>query len=510
MPIRIYNSLTRSKQEFTPLEPNAVKMYVCGVTVYDYCHLGHARAYIVWDMVRRYLQYTGYKVKYVQNITDIDDKILNRANSEGVTMAEISDRYIKAYQEDMERLNILPADRYPRATTSIPAIIDLIQALIDQGYAYPAGGDVYYAVQKFPSYGKLSGRKLEDMQAGASGRVDQKRIDQSEPLKHYPFDFALWKSAKPNEPFWASPWGNGRPGWHIECSAMVKSELGDRLDIHAGGADLQFPHHENEIAQSEAITKMPLANYWMHNGFVNIDGEKMSKSLGNFQTIRGLLETYDPMALRLFILQAQYRTPIDFTEEGINTASKGWINIQEALRFEQDFGGQLNWQEFASNIEFSDELDRLLFNNDLGINAILLQDKFLVKVLIRFKEAMDDDFNTAIAISIIYELVKTLTTERNNLVHAGNIQIPSIMLWKTNQALKYLTLILGFVNNAKSDIKEDISSISNQEIEDMIEKRKEAKRNKNWTEGDRIRDELKAQGIILIDQAHGEVKWHRN
>jgi cysteinyl-tRNA synthetase len=481
--LRIYNSLTRTKQEFIPLEPDAVKMYVCGVTVYDYCHLGHARAYVVWDMVRRYLQYSGYRVKYVQNITDIDDKILNRAQKEGVAMAEISDRYIKAYQEDMAKLNILPANSYPRATTSIPAIINLIKCLIDQGYAYESGGDVYYAVRKFPSYGKLSGRKLDDMQAGASGRVDLK-IDQSEPLKHYPFDFALWKAAKPNEPFWDSPWGNGRPGWHIECSAMVKSEFGDSIDIHAGGADLQFPHHENEIAQSEAITNLPLANYWMHNGFVNIDGEKMSKSLSNFTTIRGLLETYDPMVVRLFILQSHYRTPIDFTEAAINVAAKGWINIRDAIAFEQDFGQQLNWQDFASINGLNDE------------------------IVSRFREAMDDDFNSAIAISIIYELAKTLTTERNNLVHAGKIQGSSLVLWKTWHTLQYLTSILGFV--ISSDSKPEILSISDQQIEEMIQLRKEAKKNKNWKEGDRIRDELKAQGITLIDQAGGEVRWHRS
>ncbi|AFY74874.1 cysteinyl-tRNA synthetase [Synechococcus sp. PCC 7502] len=507
--LRIYNSLTRSKQEFTPLEPDAVKMYVCGVTVYDYCHLGHARAYVVWDMVRRYLQYAGYNVRYVQNITDIDDKILNRAKTEGVTMAEISDRFIKAYQEDMARLNILPADKYPRATTSIPVIINLIQALIDQGYAYAAGGDVYYAVQKFPSYGKLSGRKFEDMQAGASGRVDPK-IDQTEPLKHYPFDFALWKSAKPNETFWESPWGHGRPGWHIECSAMVKSEFGDRLDIHAGGADLQFPHHENEIAQSEAVTKTPLANYWMHNGFVNIDGEKMSKSLGNFKTIRGLLETYNPMAVRLFILQSHYRTPIDFTEEAINAATKGWISIQEALRFEPDFGTQLNWQKFASTREFSGAIDVFPFDVNWGINLTFNRDELLDEVITRFNEAMDDDFNTAIAISIIYELAKTLTTERNNLIHAGKIQGSSLTLWKTGQTLKYLTAILGFVIDFNLDAPEDPSAISDQAIKAMIEQRKLAKKHKNWAEGDRIRDELKALGITLIDQVGGEVRWHRN
>ncbi|MFN5764616.1 MAG: cysteine--tRNA ligase, partial [Pseudanabaena sp.] len=280
MTLRIYNTLTRRKEDFIPLEAGIVKMYVCGVTVYNYCHLGHARAYVVWDMIRRYLA-TKYQVKYVQNITDIDDKILKKAQENNTTMQAIAEQYIAAYDEDITRLNIAKADDYPRATETIPEIIALIQQLIDRDYAYVSGGDVYYAVQKFPSYGKLSGRKLEDMQAGASGRVDEQ-----EPYKRYPFDFALWKSAKPNEPFWSSPWGNGRPGWHIECSAMVRSRLGETIDIHAGGTDLQFPHHENEIAQSEAAYAKPLAKYWMHNGFVNIDGEKMSKSLNNFTTIR--------------------------------------------------------------------------------------------------------------------------------------------------------------------------------------------------------------------------------
>jgi cysteinyl-tRNA synthetase len=271
MALRIYNSLTRKKQEFIPQQPEQITMYVCGVTVYDYCHLGHARAYVVWDMVRRYLQFRyvdSHRVKYVQNITDIDDKILKRSIEQGVSMQELAETYIKAYDQDMDKLNILRADRYPRATEFIDAMIALIQQLEAQGYAYRVNGDVYYAVEKFPHYGKLSGRKLSEMQAGASGRVEESE------QKRYPLDFALWKSAKPQEPFWTSPWGKGRPGWHIECSAMVRECLGDSIDIHAGGADLQFPHHENEIAQSEAVTHKPLAHYWLHNGFVNIDGKR--------------------------------------------------------------------------------------------------------------------------------------------------------------------------------------------------------------------------------------------
>ncbi len=507
MSLRIYNSLTRSKQEFTTLEPNVVKMYVCGVTVYDYCHLGHARAYIVWDMVRRYLRSRGYRVKYVQNITDIDDKILNRAQTEGVTMQEIADRYILAYQEDMAKLNIWAADQYPRATTSIPAIIDLIQNLIDQGYAYEASGDVYYAVQKFPTYGQLSGRKLADMQAGASGRVDA-----TEPLKHYPFDFALWKSAKPQEPSWASPWGYGRPGWHIECSAMVKKELGDRIDIHAGGADLQFPHHENEIAQSEAVSHQPLANFWMHNGFVNIDGEKMSKSLNNFTTIRKLLEHYDPMAVRLFILQSYYRQPLDFTEDAINSATKGWSTIDDALRFEQDYGKELDWEQYNSTHELRGDLDLFPFDGHWGIDLTFGDDELIDAVLTRFNEAMSDDFNTSVAISIIFELAKTLGAERNNLIHAGKITADAKLLWQTWHTLQYLTDILGLEasNHLNPQEVKGETVISDQEIAELIQQRKEAKQNKNFAESDRLRDQLKALGISLIDQTGGEVRWHRN
>ena len=479
MSLRIYNTLTRSKEEFFPLEAGIVKMYVCGVTVYEYCHLGHARAYVVWDMIRRYLA-TKYQVTFVQNITDIDDKILKRALERDTTMQAIADRYIAAYDEDMAKLNIAKADDYPRATESIPEIIELIQQLINRGYAYASGGDVYYAVQKFPSYGKLSGRKLEDMQAGASGRVDKQ-----EEQKRYPFDFALWKAAKPDEPFWSSPWGDGRPGWHIECSAMVRSRLGKTIDIHAGGADLQFPHHENEIAQSEAAYNQPLAKYWMHNGFVNIDGEKMSKSLNNFKTIRDLFGYFEPMAIRLFILQAQYRQPIDFTEDAINAATKGWETVRESMLFAADFGEKLGWQ----NIEVPSKSE-------------------VVKLVTLFEEAMDDDFNTSVALSYIFELAKKLRAERNSLLHSGKTETSSEVLFKEWQALSYMTSLLGFVADI-SDRKTIENKISDVQIEDLIQQRVEAKKAKNYQEGDRIREELKALDITLVDQKDGTTRWLR-
>ena len=482
MSLRIYNTITRRKEEFKPLQAGIVKMYVCGVTVYDYCHLGHGRAYVVWDMVRRYLQ-TKYQVTYVQNITDIDDKILKRSQERGTTMQAIADQYIATYNEDMAKLNIQPADAYPRATESISEIIKLIKQLIDGGYAYAAGGDVYYAVQKFPNYGKLSGRKLEDMQAGASGRVDE-----LEEYKRYPFDFALWKSAKPNEPFWASPWGDGRPGWHIECSAMVRSRLGETIDIHAGGADLQFPHHENEIAQSEAAYAKPLAKYWMHNGFVNIDGEKMSKSLHNFKTIRDLLCHFEPMAIRLFILQAQYRQPIDFTEEAIKAATKGWETIRDGMLFAKDFGAKLGWTDLA------------------------LPTRETVQAAIAgFEEAMDDDFNTSVALSYVFELAKKICSERNSLLHSGSTDKDTDVLYQKWQALSYMTNVLGFVADSPTqDPDNDESVINDSEIEVLIQQRREAKQSKNYGESDRLRNLLKAQGITLIDQKDGTTRWIRD
>jgi len=491
MSLKLYNTLTRRKAEFQPLSADQITMYVCGVTVYDYCHLGHARAYVVWDMVRRYLQFRfgkTHRVYYVQNITDIDDKILKRANEQGITMQELADTYIKAYAEDMAKLNILPADRYPRATEFINAMIELIQKLEAQGYAYSINGDVYYAVEKFPHYGKLSGRKLADMQAGASGRVEESE------QKRYPLDFALWKSAKLNEPYWESPWGRGRPGWHIECSAMVRECLGDSIDIHAGGADLQFPHHENEIAQSEAVTHKPLARFWLHNGFVNIDGEKMSKSLGNFKTLRSLLEVYEPMAIRLFILQSHYRQPIDFTEEAIASSTKAWHNIEEAI-------ASWNGRQWSVNLSPDQATD----------------DSYVQK----FTEAMDDDFNTAVALSVIFELSKKLIGVKNSYLHSGQYPMSEVEILRLWHTLKFLAGVLGLETNkmllspnlengteleVKSNSQTDISA----EVEELIEKRRLARKAKNFQESDRIRDELKAMGVTLIDQPDGTTRWRFN
>ena len=316
MTLTVYNTLTRNKSAFQTIDEKKVRMYCCGITVYDYCHLGHARTCLVWDVVRRYLEWSGYEVNYIQNFTDIDDKILNRARQEGTSMEAVSEKYIAAYFEDMERLGVGKADAYPRATHTLDGIKRLVYELEQKGFAYPAEGDVYYAVQKFPEYGKLSGRKLEDMQAGASGRVGVEDAEASK--KQYPFDFALWKAAKEGEPAWESPWGNGRPGWHIECSAMVRERLGETIDIHVGGGDLTFPHHENEIAQSEAVTGKPLANYWLHNGMIIVDGKKMSKSLGNFITIRELLDKYEPMAVRLFYFTGSISQARRFYRNGFN------------------------------------------------------------------------------------------------------------------------------------------------------------------------------------------------
>lgn len=482
MTIKIYNSLTRTKEPFQAIEDNQVRMYCCGITVYDYCHLGHARTCLVWDVVRNYLEWSGYKVTYIQNFTDIDDKILNRAKAEGTSMQDVSERFIAAYFEDMERLAIRPADAYPRATHTLDGIKRLVAELEQKGFAYPAEGDVYYSVRKFPQYGKLSGRKLEDMQAGASGRVEDAEANK----KQDPFDFALWKSAKTGEPSWDSPWGAGRPGWHIECSAMVREKLGETIDIHVGGSDLTFPHHENEIAQSEAATGKPLANYWMHNGMVKVDGEKMSKSLGNFTTIRELLDRgVDPMAVRLFILQAQYRKPVDFTEEAIEAATNGWETLKEGLLFGQKFGAQLGFDLLPAPSHKEGELIKQ-----------------------KFQEVVDDDFNFAGGLAVLFEIAKELRKEGNVIVHQGKTTTDTQKLATQWHTLVELATVLGFKAELTEDKASENEQFTDSAINELVEQRTAAKKAKNWAESDRIRDELKAQGITLIDTKEGTI-WHR-
>jgi len=482
MTLTLYNTLTRRKEPFTPLETGKVRMYCCGITAYDYCHLGHARTCIIWDTARRYLQWRGYDVNYVQNFTDIDDKILNRARQEGTSMEVVSERFIQAYFEDMARLNVNDADAYPRATHCLDGIKRLIYDLEQKNYAYPAAGDVYYAVRRFGEYGKLSGRKLEDLQAGASGRVEVEDTEAAK--KKDAFDFALWKGSKPGEPAWESPWGAGRPGWHIECSAMIRDNLGETIDIHAGGSDLVFPHHENEIAQSEAVTGQPLARYWLHTGMVIVNGEKMSKSLGNFITIRDLLDrATDPMAVRLFVLQAQYRKPLDFTDDALAAATNGWHTLKEGLLFGDQYGEQLGWQDSGKRQTAAVE---------------------------RFQSAVDDDFNFAEGLAVLFELAKDLGREGNILVHEGKTRTSPQELEAQWQTLVELAQVFGLEAQGEDISQESASGLSDAEIETLIQQRTEARKRKDFEMSDRIRDELKAQGITLIDQPGGVTRWHRN
>lgn len=494
MTLTVYNTLTRRLEPFETVEPGKVKMYCCGVTVYDYCHLGHARSYINWDTIRRYLMWRGYEVRYIQNFTDIDDKILNRANAQGSTMSEVSNRFIDAYFEDIRRLNVLDADEYPRVTGHIPEIHQLIQTLEENGFAYAASGDVYYSVERFPTYGKLSGQELDERQAGASGRVDLE--EPTGKKKQHPFDFALWKAAQPGEPAWESPWGPGRPGWHIECSAMIRSRLGETIDIHGGGGDLVFPHHENEIAQSEAAFSKPLARVWLHNGMVKIGGDKMSKSLNNFITIRDMLDgagardgnPVDPMVVRLFVLQAHYRKPLDFTEEAIATAENSWKTLKEGLLFGYEYGEQFGWP--VKNQELSSTSDSLIPD-----------------AVERFQEAGDDDFNFSNGLAVLFELAKELRREKNIIVHEGKTETPTKELHRQWLTLVTLAGVLGL--EAKAQTAETQSSkngLSDADIETLIQERKNARLSKNFSEADRIRNELQLAGITLIDSKEGTLK----
>jgi cysteinyl-tRNA synthetase len=460
--LKIYNTLTRKKETFTPKIAGKVGMYVCGMTVYDYCHIGHARVMVVFDTVARYFRYQGYELTYVRNITDIDDKIIHRANENGEEFTALTERFIVAMHEDERALNVLPVDIEPKATTHIADIIAIIEKLISNGFAYVGkNGDVFYAVTKFANYGQLSGKKLDELQAGERVDVDE--------AKNNPLDFVLWKMAKENEPFWESPWGNGRPGWHIECSAMSTCCLGNHFDIHGGGMDLQFPHHENEIAQSEGATGEKFVNLWMHNGFVRVNEEKMSKSLGNFFTVREVLKQYRPEIIRFFILSSHYRSPLNYSDEQLNEAHAALTRLYTALR-----GVEIVESEIDADYKS------------------------------RFEAAMDDDFNTPVALSVLFDLAREL----NKVKDSDATQ--AALLAKT---LTELASILGLLqDNPESFLKGGESSsngLSNEEVEHQIQARLDAKAAKNWAEADRIRESLKQQGVILEDLPGNKTSWRR-
>jgi len=498
MTLRLTNTLTRRVEEFRPIEPGKVSLYCCGVTVYDLCHLGHARSYIAWDVLRRHLIWSGYAVTFVQNYTDIDDKILKRAAEEGSAMEVVSERNIEAFVADMARLNILPADRMPRATRSLEAIRTLIRELEDKGAAYSADGDVYFAVMKHAGYGKLSGRDLDQQQDNASGRV----ATEEEARKQHPFDFALWKGAKPGEPSFPSPWGAGRPGWHIECSAMVREELGDTIDIHLGGADLVFPHHENEIAQSEAATGKELAHYWLHNGMVNVGGQKMSKSLGNFTTIRALLDSgVSPMTLRLFTLQAHYRKPLDFTADALEAAATAWKGLNAALGLP------------SGSTEAPAAAGDTITPAQAASDPSLLSPE-LAAARQRFAAAMNDDLNTSAALAVLFELAKPLRSlanrlERGDPAAAAEATQPERLAQAA--LLRELAAVLGLKPEPRAADASPSggSGPSEAEIEALIEQRRSAKVARDFSRADQIRDQLRSQGIELIDRPGGHCEWLR-
>ncbi|NLJ87737.1 MAG: cysteine--tRNA ligase [Epulopiscium sp.] len=467
--MKIYNTLTRKKEEFVPINPGEVRMYVCGPTVYNYIHIGNARPYIIFDTVRRYFEYKGYKVNYVQNFTDVDDKIIKKANEENKTTTEIVEKYIAETLKDADGLNIKRATVHPRVTEEMSEIIALIEILIEKGFAYEINGTVYFNTQAYKAYGKLSKKNQDELEAGA-------RIEVDEDKKH-PMDFVLWKPKKEGEPYWESPWGQGRPGWHIECSAMAKKYLGDTIDIHAGGEDLIFPHHENEIAQSEAATGKNFAKYWMHNGFINVDNKKMSKSKGNFFTLREVAQEFPYEVIRFFMLSAHYRSPINFSRELMQSAQSGLERIKNAI---------INLDHLINHAK----------EEKMTEKEIILS-KGLENFENKFVEAMEDDFNTADAISVIFELVKFAN------VNIDNNSSKEFALAIKNKILSLLN-ILGLLEK-QEDIKEDVLE---EEIEELIMKRQEARKAKNWALADEIRDNLKQRGIILEDTPQG-VKWKR-
>jgi cysteinyl-tRNA synthetase len=446
--LKIFNSLSRDKQIFTPINAGKVRMYVCGMTVYDFCHLGHARVMVIFDIVSRWLRASNYEVTYVRNITDIDDKIIKRANENNEAIDVLTQRFIDAMDEDSAKLGIIRPDIEPRATQYVQGMLDMIAKLIEKGHAYQAiNGDVFYSVRSFQGYGKLSGKSLEDLRAGERVEVDTFKKD--------PMDFVLWKSVKPNEPNWNSPWGKGRPGWHIECSVMSAEHLGAHFDIHGGGQDLQFPHHENEIAQSEAAHNCQMANFWMHNGFVRVDDEKMSKSLGNFFTIRTVLEKYDAEVVRYFILRAHYRSPLNYSDKHLDDAKASLTRLYTALRSRKVSTNIIDWNHPQAQ---------------------------------RFKEAMDDDFNTSEAVAVLFDLAKIKTDESINL-------------------LKNLGAVMGILQRNADEFMQGETSQA-LDVDAMIVARIEAKKAKNFAEADRIRKQLADAGIILEDTPQGTT-WRR-
>ena len=468
--MKLFNTMTMRKEEFVPLEEGKVKMYACGPTVYNYIHVGNARPIIMFDVLRRYLEYRGYDVTFVQNFTDVDDKIINRANEEGISSAEVAEKYIAEYYTDAKGLGVREATVHPRATENMPEIISIVSTLIDKGYAYEVNGDVYFRTLKFKDYGKLSHQPLEELQAGA-------RIDVAD-VKENPMDFALWKAAKPGEPSWDSPWGPGRPGWHIECSAMSMRYLGKTLDIHCGGQDLTFPHHENEIAQSEAANGCEFVRYWVHNGFISIDNRKMSKSLGNFFTVREAAEAYGYSTIRMFMLMSHYRSPLNYSGEILMQAKAALERLKTALEN----------LEFLARNAAEDPMtpEQQAFADGLG------------RYRERFVEAMDDDFNTADAISVIFELVREA-----NAVTAADRQPTRAVAKAALDMLKELEGVLGLVYGEEGGDDELAA-----QVEALIEARAQAKKEKNYAEADRIRDQLKDMGIAIMDTKQG-VQWKK-
>ena len=472
--MKVYNTLTRKKEEFVPLEDNKVKMYVCGPTVYNLIHIGNARPMICFDTVRRYLEYKGYDVNYVSNFTDVDDKIIKKANEEGVSAEEISTRYIAECKKDMAGMNIKPATTHPLATQEIPGMIDMIQTLIDRGYAYEKNGTVYYRTRKFEGYGKLSKKNIDELEAGHRDDAHQLKVS-GEDEKEDPLDFVLWKPKKEGEPYWESPWSQGRPGWHIECSVMSKKYLADEIDIHAGGEDLIFPHHENEIAQSEAANGKTFAKYWMHNAFLNIDNKKMSKSLGNFFTVRDISEKYDLQVLRFFMLSAHYRSPLNFSAELMEAAKNGYERIVSCVE----------------NLKYLEQ--------NTPLSSATKEEEELIARIQSFEEkfdaAMDDDLNTADALSVIFELVKFANTN-------AKAESSKELLQALREKIVELSDICGLIVEKDAELLDS-------EVEALIEERTMARKNKDFARADAIRQELLDKGIVLEDTREG-VKWHRN